>query len=63
MKFTLKKASNLNDETNVEIYTLEDLRAISKTYGSELIVYFEGVANEVDENEIIIYDDYIEGVQ
>ena len=62
MKFTIKKASNLNDETNVEIYTIEDLMAISKTYGSELIVYFKGIANEVDENEIIIYDDYIEGV-
>lgn len=53
MKFTLKKASVYRYSEEITINTLEDLEAIQKRAGYELIVNFE-------ERTIWIYDDYME---
>ena len=52
MQYTLRKASDYQNATTIEIETLQDLQALQEQYGHELIVDF-------DEKDIVIYDDYL----
>ena len=53
MKFELLKASNRRFKKELEINTLEDLWNIYEKYENDLVVNFK-------DNQIIIYDDYME---
>ena len=53
MRFTVFKASDYNFQTTVTFNTLEELRDYQINTGVSLIINFK-------ENEIWIYDDYME---
>lgn len=52
MKFKVTKSSDYTYESTIEINTLEELIEFQKTCGCKIIL--------IDENEIEIYDDFLE---
>ena len=57
MKFLVNKASSFTYEEYIEINNLEELKALSDKYNSELVISFNFTK---EFGKIIIYDDYLE---
>lgn len=67
MQFDLRYASRLSDKSSVEVNTLDELRDLALKVNSSLVIKFQGVtgtergfSEDADEQEIIVYDSYIE---
>ena len=48
------------DWAEIEVNSFEELKKISRLYDDELIVRFDFLRYASDDNEIIVYDDFIE---
>lgn len=57
MQFKLRKASDhfMDNQEDVDVFTLEDLQELCLRYDKELIVQ-----NDLTDNTIVVYDSYIE---
>lgn len=44
----------------IEINSIQDLYELSKKYGYDLILTFKGVEHDWNENEITVYNGYVE---
>lgn len=58
MKLVIKKASNLNYQTTVDVDSIQDLFNLCESYGSDIIITRPRSAE--DEYSLLVYDWYLE---